>query len=103
MAWFKTNFKSPSDYTAFVWVKEDGITEINDVVQLRMNKDDIPSLAGDYILVDYSRNMQSLVFLSPTFQRENGSVALKWVLNNQEENMWRWVGKGTSVRQKKAP
>ncbi|KAI5629254.1 inositol polyphosphate 5-phosphatase K isoform X1, partial [Silurus asotus] len=65
---YKTNFKSPTDYITFVWVKEGELAEINEVVQLKMNKDDFPVLAGDYILGYYSRNMQSLVGLSPTFQ-----------------------------------
>lgn len=42
--------------------------------QLRINKDDLPLLAGDYILGYYSRNMQSLVGWSPTFQV--GSIIL---------------------------
>lgn len=36
--------------------------------QLRRNKDELPLLAGDYILGYYNKNMQSLVGLSPTFQ-----------------------------------
>ncbi|XP_026797505.3 inositol polyphosphate 5-phosphatase K [Pangasianodon hypophthalmus] len=73
---YKTNFKSPSDYITFVWVKEDEIAEVSEVVQLRMNKDDLPLLAGDYILGYYSRNMQSLVGLSPTFQIMESRFAL---------------------------
>ncbi|KAF7701266.1 hypothetical protein HF521_002431 [Silurus meridionalis] len=72
----ETNFKSPTDYITFVWVKEGEFAEINDVVQLRMNKDDFPVLAGDYILGYYSRNMQSLVGLSPTFQIMESRLAL---------------------------
>ncbi|XP_060752631.1 inositol polyphosphate 5-phosphatase K [Tachysurus vachellii] len=76
IALYKTNFKSSSDYIAFVWVKEDEIAEINKVTQLTMNKDDLPVLAGDYILGYYSRNMQSLVGLSPTFQIMESRFAL---------------------------
>ncbi|KAI4896145.1 hypothetical protein NFI96_020010, partial [Prochilodus magdalenae] len=65
---YKIGFKSPLDYIAFVWVKEDEIPTVNEVVQLSMKRDDLPLLAGDYILGYFSRNMQSLVGLSPTFQ-----------------------------------
>ncbi|XP_060764567.1 inositol polyphosphate 5-phosphatase K [Neoarius graeffei] len=69
---------SPSDYIAFVWVKESEIAEIGKVVQLRRNKDELPLLAGDYILGYYNKNMQSLVGLSPTFQiMESRSILLE--------------------------
>ncbi|XP_062870848.1 inositol polyphosphate 5-phosphatase K [Trichomycterus rosablanca] len=73
---YKTNFKSASDYIAFVWVREDEMAEIDEVVQLSMMKDDLPLLAGDYILGYYSRNMQSLVGLSPVFQIMESKLAL---------------------------
>ncbi|GAA6099778.1 inositol polyphosphate 5-phosphatase K [Tachysurus ichikawai] len=76
IALYKTNFKNSSDYIAFVWVKEDEIAEISRVTQLTLNKDDLPVLAGDYILGYYSRNMQSLVGLSPTFQIMESRFAL---------------------------
>lgn len=33
-----------------------------------ISKDELPLLAGDYVLGYYSSNMQSLIALSPTFQ-----------------------------------
>ncbi|KAL7847629.1 hypothetical protein AOLI_G00223470 [Acnodon oligacanthus] len=73
---YKIGFKSALDYIAFVWVKEDEIADVDEVVQLSMKRDDLPLLAGDYILGYFSRNMQSLVGLSPTFQIMESTLAL---------------------------
>ncbi|XP_036451251.1 inositol polyphosphate 5-phosphatase K [Colossoma macropomum] len=73
---YKIGFKSALDYIAFVWVKEDEIAAVDEVVQLSMKRDDLPLLAGDYILGYFSRNMQSLVGLSPTFQIMESTLAL---------------------------
>uniref|UniRef100_A0A8B9LSU7 Inositol polyphosphate 5-phosphatase K-like n=1 Tax=Astyanax mexicanus TaxID=7994 RepID=A0A8B9LSU7_ASTMX len=73
---YKIGFKSALDYTAFAWVPEHEIPGVNEVVQLSMKKDDLPLLAGDYILGYFSRNMQSLVGLSPTFQIMESRLAL---------------------------
>ncbi|XP_030010004.1 inositol polyphosphate 5-phosphatase K isoform X1 [Sphaeramia orbicularis] len=65
---YKVGFKSPSDYETFVWVREDDLPETNEVIQLTVDKDDIPLLGGQYVLGYYSTNMQSIIGLSANFQ-----------------------------------
>ncbi|XP_066507556.1 inositol polyphosphate 5-phosphatase K isoform X3 [Hoplias malabaricus] len=73
---YKIGFRSALDYIAFIWVKEEEIAAVDEVVQLSMKRDDLPLLAGDYILGYFSRNLQSLVGLSPTFQIMESTQAL---------------------------
>uniref|UniRef100_A0A3Q3N0U6 Inositol polyphosphate-5-phosphatase Kb n=1 Tax=Mastacembelus armatus TaxID=205130 RepID=A0A3Q3N0U6_9TELE len=65
---YKVGFKSASNYETFVWVRENDLPEINEVIQISVNKDKIPVLGGQYVLGYYSTNMQSLVGLSTNFQ-----------------------------------
>ncbi|XP_075887484.1 inositol polyphosphate 5-phosphatase K isoform X3 [Nelusetta ayraudi] len=65
---YKAGFKSASDYETFVWVREEDLPEINENIQLTVDKDEIPLLGGEYVLGYYSTNMQSLIGLSANFQ-----------------------------------
>ncbi|XP_011618302.2 inositol polyphosphate 5-phosphatase K isoform X1 [Takifugu rubripes] len=65
---YKVGFKSSSDYDTFVWVREDELPEISEVIQLYLDRDEIPLLGGDYVLGYYSTNLQSIIGLSATFQ-----------------------------------
>ncbi|KAI3373674.1 hypothetical protein L3Q82_022268, partial [Scortum barcoo] len=65
---YKVGFKSASDYETFVWVREDELPETNEVIQISVNKDEIPLLGGNYVLGYYSTNMQSIIGLSANFQ-----------------------------------
>ncbi|XP_071754337.2 inositol polyphosphate 5-phosphatase K [Centroberyx gerrardi] len=65
---YKVEFKSASDYEAFVWVKENELPETNEVIQISVDKDEIPLLGGQYVLGYYSTNMQSIIGLSANFQ-----------------------------------
>ncbi|XP_045896481.1 inositol polyphosphate 5-phosphatase K [Micropterus dolomieu] len=65
---YKVGFKSPSDYETFVWVREDELPETNEVIQISVDKDEIPLLSGQYVLGYYSTNMQSIIGLSDNFQ-----------------------------------
>ncbi|KAM6906851.1 inositol polyphosphate 5-phosphatase K [Xenentodon cancila] len=65
---YKAGFKSASDYETFVWVRENELPEINEVIQISIDKDKLPLLGGEYILGYFSTNMQSIVGLSVSFQ-----------------------------------
>ncbi|XP_024117521.1 inositol polyphosphate 5-phosphatase K isoform X2 [Oryzias melastigma] len=65
---YKVGFKSASDYESFVWVRENELPEINEVIQISMDKAKIPLLGGEFVLGYYSTNMQSIVGLSADFQ-----------------------------------
>ncbi|RVE63885.1 hypothetical protein OJAV_G00140740 [Oryzias javanicus] len=65
---YKVGFKSASDYESFVWVRENELPEISEVIQISMDKGKIPLLGGEYVLGYYSTNMQSIVGLSADFQ-----------------------------------
>ncbi|XP_019715136.1 inositol polyphosphate 5-phosphatase K isoform X3 [Hippocampus comes] len=65
---YKVGFKSSSDYETFVWVREDELPETDEVIQISVDKDDIPLLGGQYVLGYYSTNMQSIIGLSANFQ-----------------------------------
>ncbi|KAE8287493.1 Inositol polyphosphate 5-phosphatase K [Larimichthys crocea] len=65
---YKVGFKSPSDYETFVWVREDDLPETNEVIEISVDKDEIPLLSGQYVLGYYSTNMQSIIGLSASFQ-----------------------------------
>ncbi|TRY83162.1 hypothetical protein DNTS_020664 [Danionella cerebrum] len=65
---YKIGFKSASDYSAFSWVKDDEVAAIDEVVTVQMNKNELPLLAGDYVLGYYSTNMQTLIAFSETFR-----------------------------------
>ncbi|XP_044078767.1 inositol polyphosphate 5-phosphatase K isoform X4 [Siniperca chuatsi] len=65
---YKVGFKSASDYETFVWVREDELPETNEVIQISVDKDEIPLLGGQYVLGYYSTNMQSIIGLSANFQ-----------------------------------
>ncbi|ROL54411.1 Phosphatidylinositol 4,5-bisphosphate 5-phosphatase A [Anabarilius grahami] len=64
---YKIGFKSASDYSTFTWVKDDEVAAIGEVVTVQI-KNELPLLAGDYVLGYYSTNMQTLIAFSPTFQ-----------------------------------
>ncbi|XP_040007052.1 inositol polyphosphate 5-phosphatase K [Xiphias gladius] len=65
---YKVGFKSASDYETFVWVREDELPETNEVIQISVDKDEIPLLGGQYLLGYYSTNMQSILGFSAVFQ-----------------------------------
>ncbi|XP_030292898.1 inositol polyphosphate 5-phosphatase K isoform X1 [Sparus aurata] len=65
---YKVGFKSASDYETFVWVRENDLPEINEVIQISVDKDEIPLLSGQYLLGYFSTNMQSILGLSANFQ-----------------------------------
>uniref|UniRef100_A0A3Q4GP07 Inositol polyphosphate-5-phosphatase Kb n=1 Tax=Neolamprologus brichardi TaxID=32507 RepID=A0A3Q4GP07_NEOBR len=66
---YKVGFKTASDYETFVWVRENELPEINEVIQISVDKGQIPLLGGQYVLGYYSTNMQSITGLSDTFQQ----------------------------------
>ncbi|XP_076745289.1 inositol polyphosphate 5-phosphatase K isoform X2 [Maylandia zebra] len=65
---YKVGFKTASDYETFVWVRENELPEINEVIQISVDKGQIPLLGGQYVLGYYSTNMQSITGLSDSFQ-----------------------------------
>lgn len=65
---YKEGFKTASDYETFVWVRENELPEINEVIQISVDKGQIPLLGGQYVLGYYSTNMQSITGLSDSFQ-----------------------------------
>ncbi|XP_005155333.2 inositol polyphosphate 5-phosphatase K isoform X2 [Danio rerio] len=65
---YKIGFKSASDYSTFAWVKDDEVAANGEVVMVQMNKNELPLLAGDYVLGYFSTNMQTLIAFSPNFQ-----------------------------------
>ncbi|XP_037543320.1 inositol polyphosphate 5-phosphatase K isoform X2 [Nematolebias whitei] len=65
---YKVGFKSPSDYETFVWVREEELPEVHEVIQRSVNKDKVPLLGGEHVLGYFSANMNSIVGLSENFQ-----------------------------------
>ncbi|XP_041864282.1 inositol polyphosphate 5-phosphatase K isoform X2 [Melanotaenia boesemani] len=65
---YKVGFKNPSDYETFVWVREKELPEMNEVIQISVDKDEIPLLGGEFVLGYYSTNMQCIIGLSANFQ-----------------------------------
>ncbi|KAM7398051.1 hypothetical protein PAMA_006087 [Pampus argenteus] len=65
---YKVGFKSASDYETFVWVRENELPETNEVIQISVDKDQIPLLGGQYVLCYYSTNTQSIIGISADFQ-----------------------------------
>lgn len=65
---YKVGFKSASDYETFVWVREKELPEINELIQLSVDREELPLLGGQYVLGYYSTNMQSIIGLSANFQ-----------------------------------
>ncbi|XP_021167780.2 inositol polyphosphate 5-phosphatase K isoform X4 [Fundulus heteroclitus] len=65
---YKIGFKNASDYETFVWVRENELPEVNEVIEKPVDKDEIPLLSGEYVLGYYSTNLNSIVGLSDTFQ-----------------------------------
>uniref|UniRef100_A0A671WU97 Inositol polyphosphate-5-phosphatase K n=1 Tax=Sparus aurata TaxID=8175 RepID=A0A671WU97_SPAAU len=66
---YKVGFKSASDYETFVWVRENDLPEINEVIQVKCKYEIcIPLLSGQYLLGYFSTNMQSILGLSANFQ-----------------------------------
>ncbi|XP_077098113.1 inositol polyphosphate 5-phosphatase K isoform X1 [Siphateles boraxobius] len=73
---YKIGFKSASDYSTFAWVKDDEVAANGEVVTVHI-KNELPLLAGDYVLGYYSTNMQTLIAFSPTFQILESKRAVK--------------------------
>ncbi|XP_017273438.1 inositol polyphosphate 5-phosphatase K isoform X2 [Kryptolebias marmoratus] len=65
---YKVGFKHTSDYETFVWVREDELPEVNEVIQRSVDKEKIPLLGGEYVLGYYSTNMNSIIGISENFQ-----------------------------------
>ncbi|KAK5613381.1 hypothetical protein CRENBAI_022826 [Crenichthys baileyi] len=65
---YKVGFKSASDYETFVWVRENELPEVNEVIEKSVDKDEIPLLSEEYVLGYYSTNLNSIVGLSDNFQ-----------------------------------
>ncbi|XP_007556156.1 inositol polyphosphate 5-phosphatase K isoform X2 [Poecilia latipinna] len=65
---YKVGFKSASNYETFVWVRENELPEVNEVIEKSVAKDDLPLLSGEYVLGYYSTNLNSIVGLSDNFQ-----------------------------------
>ncbi|XP_024921207.1 inositol polyphosphate 5-phosphatase K [Cynoglossus semilaevis] len=65
---YKVGFKNASDYETFVWVREKELPETNEVIEISVDKDEIPLISGQYVLGYFSTNMQSIIGLSANFQ-----------------------------------
>ncbi|XP_051971466.1 inositol polyphosphate 5-phosphatase K-like isoform X1 [Xyrauchen texanus] len=65
---YKIGFKSASDYITFAWVKDDEVAANGEVVMVTVSKDELPLLAGEYVVGYYSSNMRTIIAFSPTFQ-----------------------------------
>ncbi|MEQ2214361.1 hypothetical protein XENOCAPTIV_002738, partial [Xenoophorus captivus] len=65
---YKVGFKSASDYETFVWVRENELPEVNEVIEKSVDKNEIPLLSEEYVLGYYSTNLNSIVGLSDNFQ-----------------------------------
>ncbi|XP_034033332.1 inositol polyphosphate 5-phosphatase K [Thalassophryne amazonica] len=65
---YKVGFKNASDYETFVWVREGELPQINEVIQINVDKEKIPFLGGQCVLGYYSTNMQTIIGLSADFQ-----------------------------------
>ncbi|XP_028839590.1 inositol polyphosphate 5-phosphatase K isoform X2 [Denticeps clupeoides] len=79
---YKIGFKSPQDFAAFAWVKDNEVPKIGEVVKIYMNKDKIPLLSGEYVLGYVGYNTQSIVGLSLPFQiMESKQAVLEGLLS----------------------
>ncbi|XP_041053977.1 inositol polyphosphate 5-phosphatase Ka isoform X1 [Carcharodon carcharias] len=65
---YKIGFRSHSDYVTYLWVKDDELMVNDNIYQVYLNGEEIPSTGGEFILCYYSSNMQSIVGVSCPFQ-----------------------------------
>ncbi|XP_041707449.1 inositol polyphosphate 5-phosphatase K isoform X1 [Coregonus clupeaformis] len=82
---YKVGFKTASDYATFVWVKDE-LAEVNEVMQVCVNKDEVPLVGGQYVLGYYSYNMGSVVGFSRNFQIVESKRAVMEGLVPQDVN-----------------
>ncbi|XP_072423902.1 inositol polyphosphate 5-phosphatase K-like, partial [Chiloscyllium punctatum] len=65
---FKVGFRSHMDYITYLWVKDDELMVTDDVYQVYLNGEEIPSSGGEFLLCYYSSNMEIIVGVSCPFQ-----------------------------------
>ncbi|XP_048468287.1 inositol polyphosphate 5-phosphatase Ka [Rhincodon typus] len=65
---FQVGFRCHTDYVTYLWVKDDELMVSDDVYQVYLNGEEIPSSGGEFLLCYYSSNMETIVGVSCPFQ-----------------------------------
>ncbi|XP_059511425.1 inositol polyphosphate 5-phosphatase K-like isoform X2 [Stegostoma tigrinum] len=65
---FKVGFRCHTDYVTYLWVKDDELMVNDDVYQVYLNGEEVPSSGGEFVLCYYSSNMETIVGVSCPFQ-----------------------------------
>lgn len=74
---YKVGFTSVSDYITYSWVKDNQVSFNDEVIQVYINKEEIPVRGGECVLCYYSSTLQCIIGISPLFKVHESQVAVE--------------------------
>lgn len=87
---YKVGFTSVSDYVTYSWVKDNQVSFNDEVIQVYINKEEIPVRGGECVLCYYSSTLQCIIGISPPFKVDESKVAVEEGLAPENIN---WLDK----------
>nr|XP_046244394.1 inositol polyphosphate 5-phosphatase Ka isoform X2 [Scatophagus argus] len=74
---FKVGFTSVSDYITYTWVKDGEVAFNDEVMQVYVDKEEIPVRGGECVLCYYSSVLQCIIGISEPFKVHESKVAIE--------------------------
>ncbi|XP_074535540.1 inositol polyphosphate 5-phosphatase K-like isoform X1 [Halichoeres trimaculatus] len=83
---YKVGFSSVSDYLTYTWVKDDEVAFNEEVMQVYVDKEEIPVQGGECVLCYFCSALQSIIGISEAFRVHESKVALEEGLMHEKIN-----------------
>ncbi|XP_020492506.2 inositol polyphosphate 5-phosphatase K isoform X3 [Labrus bergylta] len=74
---YKVGFTSVSDYITYTWVKDDEVAFNEEVIQVYVDKEEIPVQGGECVLCYFCSTLQSIIGVSEPFKVNESKVAIE--------------------------
>ncbi|XP_070826847.1 inositol polyphosphate 5-phosphatase K-like isoform X2 [Chaetodon trifascialis] len=74
---YKVGFNSVSDYITYTWVKDDEVAFNEEIMQVYVDKEEIPVRGGECVLCYYSSTLRSIIGISEPFKVHESKVAIE--------------------------
>ncbi|XP_060902157.1 inositol polyphosphate 5-phosphatase K-like isoform X1 [Labrus mixtus] len=74
---YKVGFTNVSDYITYTWVKDDEVAFNEEVIQVYVDKEEIPVQGGECVLCYFCSTLQSIIGVSEPFKVHESKVAIE--------------------------
>ncbi|XP_034556476.1 inositol polyphosphate 5-phosphatase K-like isoform X2 [Notolabrus celidotus] len=83
---YKVGFNSVSDYLTYTWVKDDEVAFNEEIIQVYVDKEEIPVQGGECVLCYFCNALQSIIGISEPFRVHESKVAIEEGLMHEKIN-----------------